>query len=210
MPIIVLTLLLPSSAQGHDYTFFYTNGRWTRLALAPVEFGYTNQFPADTTSYDDRFRDAMAQWSGLGQDLQFAQRSGRYADFNPYVCPGTYAKNGVHYRAMDGVHNVIGEAVLCNVGGTEIWSVQIIFDSAETWYTGTGDAPSSDIDFWSVATHELGHGTGWYDHFNTSDPAGADCSDSSTQETMCAVYWLGTERQRTPHTHDVHTFSQPY
>jgi PKD repeat protein len=49
----------------------------------------------------------------------------------------------------------------CGSGSTLLWYVaelDIEFDSARNWYYGTGTPSGSQMDFESVATHELGHG----------------------------------------------------
>src|SRR5687767_4368602 len=207
LPVLSLAwlLALPSVAVSHDYTIYYTNGRWTRVGLLPVQFGLTQSVPPDSLGYDDRFVSGMNDWNQLGQSLQLSLRSTRYADFNAYVCPSDYGKNGAHFKTIDGSSGTLAETVICNVAATEMYSAQIVFDPTEIWNTGTGDIPSTHIDFWSVATHELGHATGWSGHFNESL-----CAAGSSQETMCTYYYTGSEYMRTPHTHDAHTFGTPY
>lgn len=203
--LAALVLLVPTAAQSHDMTIFYYGGRWTRVALLPVEFGQTNSMPPDSLGYDDRLVSGMNDWNALGQTLQFRLRTTRYADFSHTSCPDTYAKNGAHFRTLDGSGGTLAETFICNVGGTEMYSAQVVFDPTEIWNTGTGDIPSTHIDFWSVATHELGHATGWLGHFESSL-----CGAGPSQETMCPLYDVGSETMRTPHTHDVHTFGARY
>lgn len=100
----------------------------------------------------------------------------------------------------------------------------IDFDIAETWYTGTGIYsqggrprrynPGAEYDFWSVATHELIHGTGWAVHFAESDdafcPNGLEDSPGNPRQTMCKLVLYGGTAQRTMDVHDAHTFVKPY
>jgi hypothetical protein len=75
------------------------------------------------------------------------------------------------------------------------------------WYTGTGDAPDCCFDVWSVATHEWGHMTAFFGHF---DEGGSICPDDSSRHTMCPTIKAATERQRTLELHDYHTFEAAY
>ena len=43
------------------------------------------------------------------------------------------------------------------------------FNNAVNWYTGTGSPPGSQFDWWSVATHEMGHCLG-LDHEDSINP----------------------------------------
>ena len=43
------------------------------------------------------------------------------------------------------------------------------FSSAVNWYTGTDTPPADQFDWWSVATHEMGHCLG-LDHEDSIDP----------------------------------------
>ena len=40
---------------------------------------------------------------------------------------------------------------------TRPWNVIMRFNSAVNWYTGTGTPAADQFDWWSVATHEMGH-----------------------------------------------------
>jgi hypothetical protein len=71
--------------------------------------------------------------------------------------------------------------------------------------------PNRRLDLQSVATHEFGHATGFYWHFN--DPGmntgtGHVCNGGATQadETMCQGLNRGTTEKRTLSDHDLHTF----
>lgn len=98
----------------------------------------------------------------------------------------------------------------------------MVFDRDEDWYTGTGDANDGFLnlciggcqsDLWSVATHEVGHMTGFVGgpngdgHFDQNDPEGT-CTGEV--HTMCPSYEGGSEHFRTLEVHDRHTFTAAY
>jgi hypothetical protein len=84
-------------------------------------------------------------------------------------------------------------------------------DIDEPWHTSTttGDIGNRP-DFWSVATHELGHSTGFYPYHFDDHPDEAQyphnysgCADTASQQTMCSIHYPGTSRMRTPASHDI-------
>src|SRR5688500_18705409 len=103
LPVLSLAwlLALPSVAVSHDYTFYSPTCRWPRVGLLPVQCGLTQSVPPGSLGSDDRFGSGMHDWNQLGQCLQFSLRSTRYADFNAYVCPSDYGKNGAHFKTID-------------------------------------------------------------------------------------------------------------
>lgn len=75
------------------------------------------------------------------------------------------------------------------------------------WYSDSGtNIGSNESDFWSVATHEMGHATGWGDqHFSGSTL----CPQTGDRDVMCAALVEGTtERRLDPHDED--TFADAY
>lgn len=124
---------------------------------------------------------------------------------NPFdAC--AHSSNVLYWQNLSGP---LGVTSTC-VSGTRLVRFTIVIDSAPaagSWYTGTGDAPSDRYDLWSVASHEFGHATGWGPHFAEDSP---ECPNDSTRHTMCGGIYIGTERQRTLTTHDIHTYDGRY
>lgn len=96
-----------------------------------------------------------------------------------------------------------------------IYNFDIEFDRNEDprWFWGSSrTVPVGRPDGKSVATHELGHATGFILHldFLFDDPKPSYCSGGVTHQTMCEFHEPGTSYQRTLGTHDVHTFEPTY
>ncbi len=65
------------------------------------------------------------------------------------------------------------------VSGSTIYKIEIKYDSAENWYTGTGTPGADQVDAWSVATHEFGHALG----LRETQPV--NCPGGGGNATMC-------------------------
>ena len=64
------------------------------------------------------------------------------------------------------------------------------------------------VDLQSVATHEMGHATGFHRHFSSKR---SYCStDNTNRETMCTSTVPGQARQRTLGSRDTHIFKDIY
>lgn len=103
--------------------------------------------------------------------------------------------NDVYLGSIDGGGNVLATTTTYSSFGV-ILRINMKFDSAENWYTGTGTPSSNQFDAWSVAAHEFGHAVG-LGHTNLSCSGG-----SSTRPTMCAYYSSGQTYARSLHSDD--------
>lgn len=211
--LVALVAVAPTGAGAHPSADHFPY-RWKRDRS--VVFKFTPSVPAASGARTP-VRNAARQWNGLGQALRFVDAGTYPADYDPVGC-GTYQRNGVHFRPIDGPSlqtvgvNTVAETRVCLFGGgtNELYSFQMVFDSAEPWYYGSGDAAPTQVDLWSVATHEFGHAAGFARHLDhDGDPAGL-CANTAAQPTMCAVTYPGTEHQRTLADHDKHTFDAAY
>lgn len=63
------------------------------------------------------------------------------------------------WDAIDGARNVIGETSWQQTGGQFEWAL-IRFDTAETYSTGGGAPATNQVDFYTLALHEIGHAIG--------------------------------------------------
>jgi hypothetical protein len=175
-------------------------GHW--VGDLQVDWAFTPSVPYG--NWRSRVYDGVSQWNSLGQTLNLTKTPDYTFDFDPYaICAYSYQDNGIHRRHLP--PPVAGRTVFC-APNQVMYHAQVIFDESLNWYTGTGDAPGDSYDLWSVATHELGHLTGWGPHITEAQY----CPNNSTQQTMCEIYYQGTERMRTLATHDKHTFDAAY
>lgn len=210
---LMLVVAISGSSSAHSPRDYYPS-RWG--GDLSITWGFTPSFP--TGSWRSRVRDGATEWNDVDQPMRWVQRSQYGSDFSPFTCPSTAEKNGIHWRDID----ALGVTVTCYELSGDIYSTNIAFDSnGPDWYTGTGDAGDGfanaclfgcETDAWSISSHEFGHATGFNGPFASGhfDPTWEGCDTDSSQHTMCPFYREGTERWRTPNTHDEHTFARAY
>ena len=198
--VIVFTLamtLLGPSASSHTGLIART---WIRDKQ--VEYDYTSSTNGMPSGARNAINQGAQDWNDLNGSVTLVA-GGNVGDYSADDCPPQYAQNAIHYGPIDGQSQVLAVATTCRfTSGNELYSMQITFDSAENWYTGTGNPSSGQIDLWAVATHEFGHTIG-IAHYDAAD---AVCS-SNTRQTMCPFYAVS---QRTPADHDIHGFAAAY
>lgn len=199
--VALVALAAPQLPAGAHAAADYYNSKWQRDRS--VEWRFTAGVP--DTAFRDRVRDGAGRWNSLGPSMHFDKLSGDYANFDPYVCPGSYQKDGVHRRYLSG--DTLAVTLTCRFSGTsELYSFQIVFDEGRSWYNGTGTPGSNEFDTEGVATHEFGHATGWSGHFGDS----WDVCQPPDKHTMCPTIAPGTIGARALEEHDKHTFVNAY
>jgi hypothetical protein len=214
---LLASLVFSNSASAHTSSTYITHA-WAAATDANYMFSAT--FPTGCC-FRDRVRGGATEWTQRGgtNEPDFFD-VGNTGNIDPFSC---VTPNAIHYRNLDGEgSSTLGITYVCWTQSTgNLFSYQMSFDNTgRDWYTGTGDAndgllqlcvPSCQDDFWSVATHEFGHAAGYLGgdngHFAETDSA---CPDDNNRSTMCPTVSPGTERQRDPTDHDVHTWDGAY
>ncbi len=110
--------------------------------------------------------------------------------------------------------SAIGETTFCveTYGGQErLVGFDIVLDSSQQWYGGTGTPGANQWDTQSIATHEAGHATGMLGHF---DDGVSHCPvpRTSVTATMCqgSTDILGTTWLRSLTSADIDRLGQAY
>lgn len=198
--VLVFTLamtLLGPTASSHTGLIART---WQRDKT--VEYDFTASVGDMPNGSVNAINTGAEDWNTLNGSVSLVPGS-NVGDYSPDECPPSFAQNAIHYQPIDGPSSVLAVATTCRfTSGNELYSMQITFDTAENWYTGTGNPSSGQIDLWAVATHEFGHTIG-IAHFDAAD---AVCS-GNVRQTMCPFYAVS---QRGPADHDVHGFAAAY
>lgn len=223
---VFVCLGMMSSAEGHRSASFYP------LKYPPprdrASFYFDQGFPRG--GFRDRVVRASRQWNKLDGRFSFRAHRSSIDDGRknvPRKCTRERINENfdsvVYWRMMDGRSRrgpdgnqrgeTLARAGICTeVGGRAQW-FYMAFDRQERWYAGRGDPPNDAADAQSVATHEFGHATGWFAHYDdgqtTSTPVCPKPLNNS-QHTMCKSHQAGSAWWRGLEPHDRHTFEGAY
>ena len=201
--------------------------RYHWISDQTVAWRFTTGFPSGT--WRARASNAADAWNALGQPMQWHQVTPDLANFPYNDCNTWYQENALHYGALDGPGNKVAITSPCIHAAPagsgfafELWSVNVQVDSAENWYTSYLKPTATQVDLWSVLTHEWGHMGGsivgqdgdGLGHFDEADNTICGGKSSGTRQTMCPLTLWGDTQQRdlqgSPYYHDTHTFNAAY
>lgn len=203
----LIALLVTAPAWAHTATEFFPRP-WAEGQRGSV---WIYNDPNLTGTFLTRVLQGAKTWDNTGQSLNFARAS--KASLSRDVCdPKQRNRNLVYNTKLDGAGGNLGATYVCYTS-TNTVRFTMAFDTADKWYTGTSKTvPKGLADVISVATHEFGHAAGWSGHYDDAlvSADGASCANNSGQQTMCSRHWVGTARQRSLSTHDLHTFKAAY
>lgn len=156
----------------------------TSQLAAAVKYGYwpPASYIYDYHTLDSAWQSAVSygssQWNISGSTFEWA--------------PGTTGDKEIFKGTLDGYKGAyaVTTANLTDNNGTitstgQLTWVNIKFDTAESWFTGSGTPTALQVDLRSVAAHEFGHALGLA-HTQILCP-----SNSSSNPTMCPYYSYG-------------------
>lgn len=219
---------LPTTAYPHTYTDYYDHALWydapTYLTLASNDRGGTFNFyhygGGWTAARRDRNLESAAAWTNVANADFSWLYAGEVSDLSESdPCANGFEENTFNWVDIDGAYDpatgggsIAGEATYCYytdlIRGPYMKNAMVRYDQDENWYMGTGTPGSTQVDLLSVATHEIGHATGWNPRFQQFS---SECPPTTDPiHVMCPVLYVGYAQGRALMTHDVHTFESVY
>lgn len=205
---LAIVFALSNMTAGHAHSWVpYYRASWP-LAHRTIPYGFDNYWPLSKSGVHN----GSNAWNfALGGSAPNFFNQLPQQNYSTTACNLADYTGAIHFRDLNVYGtSVLGRTDVCKVGATLHRFALSIDSSGRTWYVGTGDAPGNQYDMWSVASHEFGHATGWVYHLDYVTPGTSLCANNSGQHTMCGIYYVGTERQRTLGTHDIDTFDSIY
>lgn len=184
---------------GQGVAFVLNEGDWAYMANPMGEDWVVcpDRMPGDAVQ---RVKDGAAAWNYERFRFTFANDAclsdGRFSLLN--------SVNQVDIGPLSS--EVLAESVFFffTNNPSQVIECDLRFSSAVPWYTGTGTPGSNQFDFWSVATHEMGHclGLNHEDRVNplpvmrTSLPAGLTQRQLTSDDLAGrnAIYGQGSSR----------------
>ena len=198
-----LALLVASSMSAGAHTDVFVDQRWDSDPTLYRGYltGVLNTEEARVAMYR-----ADNAWDDVyGSNLDFIDSSYQDTDVK-HRTNACATPEGVWYMQRSLPNSTYARAQRC-YSGDEIIKASVSFNSNHDWYLGTGTPPSGESDLWGVATHELGHTTGFSKHLTGSDL----CPSNSGKHTMCPS-WTKSQLPdaRTLESHDKHSIAGAY
>jgi hypothetical protein len=133
-----------------------------------------------------------------------------YSSQAPYVFPQCdIVSRSFVFQRDTADPDVLGEAFLCgtlsaNLRADAFW---VTFD-VRPWHSDVLAPPPPDaFDRYSVASHEMGHAMGHWEHWPDNSMR---CVEDANKLTMCPTVAPGTSMMRDIGDHDIHTFENAY
>ncbi|PSQ63831.1 MAG: hypothetical protein BRD25_04170 [Bacteroidetes bacterium QH_1_61_8] len=145
----------------------------SRRKQATINVTYSSDFPDEAVAAYER---AVSIWEAhIDSDVEIRIDAGRIQNPAPNVLGGTTPSNFWVIETDGGDQFIAGDALTDALTGTDVGEENLPEENPEEevnppdmdtnfnfdrddWHFGEGDAPSGQLDFTTVALHEIGHG----------------------------------------------------
>lgn len=207
--LLVGSIFIGRMAEAHARVEFYGNGTWNLNKV--VDYYIDDSNPSG--EWRESLKQGMSRWSdrasGRGPAFNFVTSGNQGAPGTP--CLGN---NAIFRTSMPpGVLAVVGTCGTDTITGFDMQiatTPDFVPGTGEIWYVGDGTVPAGAWDLQSIVTHEAGHATGWFGHFDRDDNNLCP-NNTEVAQTMCGGEdRRGTKGLRTLENHDEHTINNAY
>lgn len=204
----MLGLVGTSAVSAHSAEVYYPQ-HWHQNSI--VHWQIDNGLP--TGEFRDEIRAGFHAWSdlagGRGPEFVFDGEGTLQNAYTPCAGPNAvYCRDPTTQQPSLGT-GILGYTLGCrNTSTGDYHGFSMILDNNPpgAWHVGDGDVPTNGFDVQSVVTHEAGHATGFYGHFEVD----LYCGGPDTQ-TICGYYPEAYRKAfRALGGHDTHTLDNAY
>ncbi len=206
------------TAQAHDQANWY-NARWIQsdLGSTKIPWSFSPGF-WNGQAYRDAVINGAKGWNDIAGNRTLDRQADVSSDpSNVYDCAAALGNNKVWKGAVSDPYYALTGWCVKSGETSHMKSFQMKFRDGINWYAGTGTPGSNELDLWSGATHEFGHGVGQtsgpngYGHWDEAgDPNSSLCDYTSYPTHVMCYKLLPGEITNAPKIHDRHTFQSAY
>ena len=199
----VLALLLSSSFAANAHTNVYLDKLWESDPTL-----YRGYLTGDLITEEARASMYRADdaWDSVSNSTFDFIDSSYQSNSVHYTGNACGVPLGVWYLQRSFGNSYYASTGRCHDDTSYITRSTVTFNTDRTWYTGTGTPSNGQSDLWGIATHELGHASGFSEHLT-----GNLCPATAARHTMCRNWsWNQTYWARSLEEHDEDSIAEVY